>query len=183
MDRDTFILTVYCLVVEHYRAPAALYPIRPGGFAPEVSDEEVITMEICGEYLKHQTDQDLFDYFHAHYRHFFPKLTDRTLFVRQAANLWQVKAALPQRLTHLSGQAADPVQALDTLPVPAAAKLTPLGFARFAAHGFSPFLFQGSKTTARLMAKTRQHLKPLLRFLKSSVLAIKLLLLELLDTP
>ena len=66
---------------------------------------------------------------------------------------------------------------------PAAAKLTPLGFARFAAHGFSPFLFQGSKTTARLMAKTRQHLKPLLRFLKSSVLAIKLLLLELLDTP
>ena len=65
----------------------------------------------------------------------------------------------------------------------AAAKLTPLGFARFAAHGFSPFLFQGSKTTARLMAKTRQHLKPLLRFLKSSVLAIKLLLLELLDTP
>ena len=119
MDRDTFIITVYCLVVEHYRAHAALYPIRHGGFAPEVSDEEVITMEICGEYLKHQTDQDLFDYFHAHYRHFFPKLTDRTLFVRQAANLWQVKAALQQRLTHLSGQAADPVQALDTLPVPA----------------------------------------------------------------
>src|SRR5712691_2533736 len=73
MDRDTFIITVYSLVVEHDRAHAALYPIRHGGFAPEVSDEEVITMEICGEYLKHQTDQDLFDYFHAHYRHFFPK--------------------------------------------------------------------------------------------------------------
>ncbi len=34
MDRDTFIITVYCLVVEHYRAHAALYPIRHGGFAP-----------------------------------------------------------------------------------------------------------------------------------------------------
>jgi hypothetical protein len=118
MDRDTFIITVYCLVVEHYRAHVALSPIRHGGFAPELSDEEVITMEICGEYLKHHTDQDLFDYFRAHYRHFFPKLTDRTLFVRQAANLWQVKAALQQRLTRLSGQAADPVQAIDTLPVP-----------------------------------------------------------------
>jgi Transposase DDE domain len=118
MDRDTFIITVYCLVVEHYQAHAASSPIRHGGFAPELSDEEVITMEICGEYLKHHTDQDLFAYFRTHYRHFFPKLTDRTLFVRQAANLWQVKAALQQRLTRLSGQAADPVQAIDTLPLP-----------------------------------------------------------------
>ena len=118
MDRDTFIITVYCLVVEHYQAHAARYPIRHGGFAPELSDAEVITMEICGEYLKHHTDQDLFASFRTHYRHFFPTLTDRTLVVRQAANLWQVKAALQQRLTRLSGQAADPVQAIDTLPVP-----------------------------------------------------------------
>ena len=118
MDRDTFIITVYCVVVEHYQAHAASSPIRHGGFAPELSDEEVITREICGEYLKHHTDQDLFDYFRTHYRHFFPKRTDRTLFVRQAANLWQVKAALQQRLTRLSGQAADPVQAIDTLPLP-----------------------------------------------------------------
>jgi hypothetical protein len=38
--------------------------------------------------------------------------------VRQAANLWQVKAALQQRLTVVSGQAADPVQVIDTLPLP-----------------------------------------------------------------
>lgn len=118
MDRDEFIITVYCLVCEHYQVIKTTYPLRRGGFAPALSDEEVITMEICGEYFKFSTDKDLFAYFRTHYAHFFPQLTDRTLFVRQAANLWQVKAAIQQRLTQVSGQAADRVQIIDTLPLP-----------------------------------------------------------------
>src|SRR5919108_3479160 len=118
MDRDDFIITVYCLVCEHYQVIQASYPLRRGGFAPALTDQEVITMEICGEYFKCATDQDIFDYFRAHYRAFFPNLTDRSLFVRQAANLWQVKAAIQQRLTIVSGQAADPVQIIDTIPLP-----------------------------------------------------------------
>ena len=118
MDRDDFIITVYCLVCEHYQAIRDRYPVRRGGVARALTDEEVITMEICGEYLKCPTDQDLFDYFQAHYQHFFPQLRDRTLFVRQAANLWQLKAAIQRRLTIVSGQADDPVQVIDTLPLP-----------------------------------------------------------------
>jgi PAS domain-containing protein len=118
MDRDEFIITVYCLVCEHYRVIKSQYPLRRGGFAPALTDEEVITMEICGEYLKLPTDKDLFAYFRTHYAHFFPCLTDRTLFVRQAANLWRVKAAIQQRLTCVSGQAAEPLQIIDTLPLP-----------------------------------------------------------------
>jgi hypothetical protein len=38
--------------------------------------------------------------------------------VRQAANLWQVKALIQQRLTQISGQAADWLQVIDTLPLP-----------------------------------------------------------------
>ena len=45
-------------------------------------------------------------------------MTERTLFVRQAANLWHVKVLLQQRLTQVSGQRADPVQIIDTLPLP-----------------------------------------------------------------
>jgi hypothetical protein len=118
MDRDDFIITVYCLVCEHYQVIRDMYSVRRGGFAPALTDEEVITMEICGEYFKCATDQDIFDYFRAHYRTWFPALTDRTLFARQAANLWQVKAALQQRLTVVSGQADDPVQVSATLPLP-----------------------------------------------------------------
>jgi hypothetical protein len=118
MDRDTFIITVYCLVVQLYPQVVGHERLRARGFIPELTDEEVITMEICGEYFKHSTDKDLFDYFSQHYRHFFPALSERTRFVRQAADLWQVKAGIQQRLTILSGQASEPVQVIDTLPLP-----------------------------------------------------------------
>lgn len=118
MDRDSFIISTYCLVVEQYLQVTKGERIRHGGFDPELTDEEVITMEICGEYLKQHTDRDLFDYFRAHYRHFFPRLRDRTRFVRQAADLWQIKAAIQKRLIEISRQSFDPVQPIDTLPLP-----------------------------------------------------------------
>lgn len=118
MDRDDFIITVYCLVCDQYRTLFREHPLRHGGYTPQLTDEEVITLEICGEYFKLNTDQDLFDYFRQHYQAWFPRLRDRSLFVRQAANRWQAKAAIQQRLTVVSGQAADPVQIIDTLPLP-----------------------------------------------------------------
>jgi hypothetical protein len=98
MDRDDFILTVYCLVCDQYRALFSEHPLYRGGFTPQLTDEEVITLEICGEYFKLRTDQDLFDYFRQHYQAWFPHLHDRSLFVRQ------VTAAIQQRLTVVSGQ-------------------------------------------------------------------------------
>ena len=118
MDRDTFIITVYCLVVETYQIVKDRYKIRRGGFAPSLTDEEVITMEICGAYFKLHQDKDLFDYFHTHYLHLFPALRDRSSFVRQAANLWHVKAELWRLLVMESGQHEAPVQVIDTLPLP-----------------------------------------------------------------
>ncbi len=118
MDRDSFIISVYCLVVGTYKTVKERHPIRRGGFAPTLTDEEVITMELCGEYFKHSTDKDLFDYFHSHYRHFFPNLRERSSFVRQAANLWQVKAEIWRLLVARSGQQQAAVQVIDTLPLP-----------------------------------------------------------------
>lgn len=118
MDRDTFIITVYCLVVEAYKSVKERYAIRRGGFTPALTDEEVITMEICGAYFKHHLDKDLFDYFQSHYRNFFPNLRDRSSFVRQAANLWQVKVAIWQLILQRSGQQTQLVQVIDTLPLP-----------------------------------------------------------------
>lgn len=118
MDRDSFIITVYCVVVETYKTVKEHCPIRRGGFPPALTDEEVITMEICGAYFKLQTDKDLFDYFQSHYKEFFPHLKDRPSFVRQAANLWQVKTAIWQQIVKRSGQAESPLQVIDTLPLP-----------------------------------------------------------------
>lgn len=118
MSRDYFIIIVYCLVCEHYQVVIAEYPLRRRGFPPALSDEEVITIEICGEYFGLSQDEDIFDYFRSHYQHFFPQLRQRIGFVRQAANLWAVKAMIQQRLTQISGQAADDVQIIDTIPLP-----------------------------------------------------------------
>jgi hypothetical protein len=118
MDRDDFIIAVFLVVCEHYQVIKKQCRLRCGGFAPALTDEEVITMEICGEYFKLECDKDIFAYFHKPYLHFFPKLTERSLFVRQAANLWQVKAAIQKRLAVVSGQSNNPIQVIDTLPLP-----------------------------------------------------------------
>ena len=118
MDRDEFIIAVLPVVCEQYAVIKEQYGVRRGGFAPALSDEEVITDEICGEYFKIECDKDIFAYFHAHYRHFFPKLNDRSLFVRQAANLQQVKSVIQKRPTAVSGEMNDHVQAIDTIPLP-----------------------------------------------------------------
>ena len=70
MKQDDFIIVVYLLVCELYQeflqrnCPHS--SLRRSGFAPALSDEEVICLEICGEYFKLHTDQDLFDYFCCH---------------------------------------------------------------------------------------------------------------------
>ena len=93
-------------------------PLPRRGFAPALSDEDVITLEVCGEHFGFDKNEAIFDYFVTHYQEWFPQLKERTSFVRQAANLWQVKAMIQQRLTAVSGQASDAVQIIDTMPLP-----------------------------------------------------------------
>ena len=118
MGRDSFIITAYCLVVEYYQLVKEQYGIRHGGFPPALTDEEVITMGLCGAYFKPQADRDLTAYSQHHCRHFFPTLRDRPAFVRRAANLWQAKVAIRELIVQRSGQARPSVQAIDTLPLP-----------------------------------------------------------------
>jgi len=80
MERDIFIIMVFCLVSEQLDILRKSHPFRRGGFAPALSDQEVVTIEICGEYFKLNTDKDLFNYFKAHYQDWFPALSDRTSF-------------------------------------------------------------------------------------------------------
>ena len=117
MERDIFIITVFCLVSEQMNILRKSYKIRHGGFTPALSDEEVITIEICGEFFKHSTDKDLFNYFKAHYQDWFPNLKDRTGFVRQAANLWQFKALIQQQIVFQADPHFACLQVIDTLPV------------------------------------------------------------------
>lgn len=118
MERDIFIISVYCLVADTMKIIEKNHTLRSRGFSPKLTDAEVITIEICGEFFKLHEDTEIYKYFKKHYLHFFPNLPDRTNFVRQSANLWQVKFLIQMIITELSEQKFDDVQSIDTLPLP-----------------------------------------------------------------
>lgn len=115
--RDEFIIYVYSLLVEYFQkvVPTRL---RQAGFAPELSDEEALTLELVGDYLGLDSDKQIYRYFRKHYQDWFPALPDRSTLVRQWQNLWRVKYALWQAIVRESGAWRDPIQLIDTLPVP-----------------------------------------------------------------
>jgi len=118
MERDIFIISVYCLVADIMQIIEKSCKFRSRGFPPKLTDAEVITMEICGEFFKLHEDTEIYKYFKRHYSAFFPNLPERTTFVRQSANLWQAKLLCQLLITQLSEQSSDLVQSIDTLPLP-----------------------------------------------------------------
>src|ERR671911_2993065 len=116
MDLSTFIVAVFCLIDDRLKGRR----IRQRGPAPKLSDAEVLTMEIVGEFLGLDTDKGIHLFFKRHYGEWFPTLGEvhRTTFARQAVNLWKVKEHLWQELLVLAPQ--DPTFALvDSFPLPA----------------------------------------------------------------
>lgn len=119
MTPQDLLLEVFCLVDDELQA-LGLGRLRQRGPQPTLSDSEVITMELVGEFWKLHTDQDLFRHFRRYHLAEFPALADvdRTTFVRQAANLWRVKQLLHERLARrLAG--GDPLWLADSLPIDA----------------------------------------------------------------
>jgi hypothetical protein len=116
VDLSTFIVAVFCLIDDRLKGRR----IRQRGPAPKLSDAEVLTMEIVGEFLGIDTDKAIFLFFRRHYGEWFPALDEihRTTFARQAANLWKVKERLWQELLLLAPH--DPAFAIcDSMPLPA----------------------------------------------------------------
>jgi Transposase DDE domain len=115
VDLSTFIVAVFCSVDDQLKGRR----IRQRGPSPTLSDAEVLTIEIVGEFLGIGTDKALYRYFRRHYAEWFPALgkVHRTTFARQAANLWKVKEDLWQKLLPLAPH--DPTFALcDSMPLP-----------------------------------------------------------------
>lgn len=95
MPIDDFIINVYICVDDFIKSLGAL---RKSGPSPQLTDSEVITMEIVGEFLEMGSDKEIYEYFKNHWIHWFPKLTTRKTFITQAANLYQAKEKLRQFL-------------------------------------------------------------------------------------
>lgn len=72
------------------------HPPDDAALPPKLSDAEVLTMEVLGEFLGLDTDSGIHRYFCAHFGEWFPAIgsVHRTTFARQGANLWAIKERL-----------------------------------------------------------------------------------------
>ena len=115
MDITTFLICVYCLI-DDWLGDRWL---RRRGPQPRLSDAEVLTIEVVGEFLGIDTDRGLYRFFGWHFGDWFPELRriHRTTFLRQAANLWAVKRELWQALAQQIPQ-DDLITVIDSFPVP-----------------------------------------------------------------
>ncbi len=119
MDLDSFIITVFCSIDDALKECFGGTRLRQRGPCCALSDSEVLTMEVVGQYLGLSQEKALFAFFRQHYSHFFPALlrVHRTTFTRQAANLWLVKGRLWEHfvsLVHYDAQLA----IVDSFPLP-----------------------------------------------------------------
>lgn len=117
---EEFIIAVFCLVADE-AGPVLGTKLRQRGFGPRLSDAEVLTIEIVGEFLGLHTDTDIWKYFRRHYLPWFPALSSRTTFARQAANLWAVTQLLHARLVGRLGAHEMELFVADGFPMPVCA--------------------------------------------------------------
>ena len=116
MPLEEFIIKTFCLIDDLFQE---LFPepLRTRGFAPKLSDSEVITIEVVGEWLGHHKDSDIWKYFKRHWVHLFPNIPSRTKLASQGANLWAVKQKITERLAQMLDAGLDDVHLVDGFPI------------------------------------------------------------------
>lgn len=116
MDLEPLIGATSCLIDEPLPTILAGRRLRQRGPQPILADSEVLTMEVIGQFLGHDQDQAICQYFRQHFAHCFPALTGvhRPTFLRQAATLWKLKEVLGKRLV---AEDWEPVSIVDRVPI------------------------------------------------------------------
>ena len=119
MDLDNLIINDFCIIDDAKKEILQDKRLRERGPKPVMDDTEIITIEVIGEILGINTDNELFEYFRHYYSHFFPSLTriSRVTFTRQAANLCWIKEKVWQYLLKFIEH--DPTLGIvDSFPIP-----------------------------------------------------------------
>jgi hypothetical protein len=120
MSEEEFIIFIYCCIADLYDEilEQTAVVLRTRGYPPKLSDAEVITIEVVGEFLKIDTDKGIWEYFRKHYLYLFPTLGSRVNFIKQATNLWKIKQEILSRLSKKVHGQSDEIYITDGFPMP-----------------------------------------------------------------
>jgi hypothetical protein len=114
MELEDCIIAVYVRLDQIYHELTRDRPLRRGGFAPSLSDVEVLTMEIIGEMEGRNGDRAIWRYFQEHWGHWFPRLGAYKTFAKQCANLCWICQEILRRLFDTK----DTIHIIDGVPLP-----------------------------------------------------------------
>jgi hypothetical protein len=117
VDLDTFLVTVYTLVDDLYQAEVAAQKPAAVGRPPRLSDSEVLTLLVAGQWLGN-AERALYRHAAQHWRAYFPHLGDRSSFNRRARTLTGVLLRLIPLLARDVGASAAVYEVIDGVPVP-----------------------------------------------------------------
>lgn len=119
VDLDTFLVALYTIVDDLYRAYLAPAKPRRPGKRPALSDSEVLTLLVCAQWLG-GSERALGRYAATYWRAYFPRLLDQSAYNRRVRDLAGALVRLVPRVAGELGAALTPYQAFDGVPVPLA---------------------------------------------------------------
>jgi len=117
IDLDTFLVALYTIVddlSQQQVAPAK--PVRPGP-PPLVSDSEILTLALCGQWWG-RSERAFLRYARAHWRAYFPRFLSQSAYNRRCRDLAEVLVALIPLVARELQTAGAAYEVIDTVAVP-----------------------------------------------------------------
>ena len=143
MDLDSFLVSLYVLVDDWWRASHSSNPRRPGRPAL-LADSEVLTLAILAQWPRFRSERDFWRFAGAHLREYFPNLCTQGQFNRRVRALEPELRALQRAFAEGLCEPSAVYRVLDTTLVPAIVRV------RASRRG----LFAGQASFGRSASKT-----------------------------
>ena len=121
MDLNTFITTLYVWIDDWYKAEVAEQIARRHGPKAEMSDSEVLTVALVGQWrsgVPWKSERGVVRYMQTSGRRWFPTMLGRSRYNERVRNLWAVLVKLQQALANQLDRAASSYEVIDYLPLP-----------------------------------------------------------------
>lgn len=99
MEPQIYLISLYLAVESIFQKIVGQKRLRQRGFEPALSDVEVITIELFGEYQGYSDDKKIWRYIRDHWLEWFPGLGSYKNFTRHCANLMIIKQMIFEEMS------------------------------------------------------------------------------------
>ncbi len=143
MDLETFLVSLYVLIDDWWRADRPQTARKPGR-PPRLTDSEVLTLAVLAQWPRFRSERDFWRFAQAHLRGYFPTLCSQSQFNRRVRALEPEMRSLQRTFARELADPSAVYRVLDTTLVPAVVRV------RACRKG----LFAGQATFGRSASKT-----------------------------